>query len=78
MESDAGYWTSLHKVTSIAFVCHSDDIRNVRFECLNGIFNVFFVGYSCVSGTPVLMPPTLDQFDHLKSCICIASVFFRQ
>ena len=78
MESDAGYWTSPHKVTSIAFVCHIDDIKNDRFGCLNGIFNVFFVRYSCVSGTLVLMPSTFNQFDHLKSCIHIASVFFRQ
>ena len=78
MESDAGYWTSPHEVTSIAFVCHIDDIKNDRFGCLNGIFNVFFVRYSCVSGTPVLMSSTFNQFDHLKSCILIASVFFRQ
>ena len=66
MESDAGYWTSPHEVTSIAFVCHIDDIKNDRFGCLNGIFNVFFVRYSCVSGTPVLMSSTFNQFDHLK------------
>ena len=56
MEGDAGLWLAPALVENIAFVCHLTDITIDKYGCLNSIFNIFFVRYSSISGTPVLFP----------------------
>ena len=65
METDAGFWITPSDAKNIEFICHIDDIKNDRYGCLNGIFNLFFARYSSITGTPILLPASFNQFLHL-------------
>ena len=62
MEGDAGCWISSNdQINDVAFVVRLNNISSDKYGCLNGIKNIFFVRYTLLSGTPVILP-NFSQF----------------
>ena len=76
IQGNAGVWLSPLEVDCVAFVIHLGNITEDKYGSLNGIYNVFFVRYSFVTGSVVLLEH-FNQFINLTKSHSYSYRIFR-